>query len=262
LQLATAAGGPPAQIAYSLARSATGQIRIDYGAATSVINDPAAGKIIIIDHIKQEVRTIPIPAVTPPQLQPPPIPGMPALPTPPTTPAMAVKDLGIKIVQGIEVQGKQFTLPPLTPPKPPALPQVPGMPGAPIPGMPGAPAIPKPPTPMIAETWVSTKLQMPVLTRITGSFGQQMCHCKNTVAGGPPATAFQIPPGYKQVGLPAAPGAPAMPAAPAMPGAPALPGAPAMPAAPTMPGAPAMPAGPAMPAAPAMPTVPKPKLPF
>ena len=58
---------------------------------------------------------------------------------------------------------------------------------------------------MVAETWVSTKLQMPVLSRITGSFGQQMCHCKNTVAGEPHPSTFQIPADYKQVGLPAAP---------------------------------------------------------
>jgi hypothetical protein len=117
---------------------------------------------------------------------------------------------------------------------------------------------------MVAETWVSTKLQMPVLSRITGSFGQQMCHCKNTVAGEPSPTAFQVPPNYTQVGLPSAPPPPGMPAPPAipwapkLPGAPAVPAAPAMPAAPKIPAAPAMPAAPAAPAAPAMPTPPKP----
>jgi len=219
-----------------MARSATGQIRIDYG-PTSVITNPSSGVTLLLDHVKKEVRAIPTPpGLTPPQEKPPAIPGMPGAPAIPTTPATAVKDLGIKMVQGIEVQGRQYILPPLTPPKPPA---APGMPGAPaIPGMPGAPAIPaapKPPLPMVAETWVSTKLQMPVLSRITGSFGQQMCHCKNTVPGEPPASTFQIPPDYKQVGLPAAPAPPAPPAAPAMPAAPAPPSAPAMPAAPAMP---------------------------
>jgi hypothetical protein len=119
--------------------------------------------------------------------------------------------------------GKQYTLP--TPPKPPALPA--------IPGLPGAPALPTPPQiPMIAETWISTKLMMPVLSRITGSFGQQMCHCKNAVAGEPPATAFQIPANYKQIGPPVPPAPPAPPAMPAMPAAPA---APAMPSAPKPP---------------------------
>lgn len=265
LQLA-APGSTPTQIGYSMARSATGQMRVDYG-ATSVITNPATGVTLLLDHAKQEVRAIPTPpGMAPPQLTPPGIAGMPAPPTPPTAPGMQVKDLGIKMVQGVEVQGKQITLPPLAAPKPPAPPQVPGVPGAPAP-----PAIPKPPqVPTIAETWVSTKLQMPVLTRITGSFGQQMCHCKNTVAGEPPPTAFQVPPNYKQVGLPstppppgapappAVPWAPAMPAGPKIPGAPAMPAAPAIPAAPKIPGMPAIPATPAAPAAPAMPTPPKP----
>jgi hypothetical protein len=209
-----------------------------------VITNPASGVTLLLDHVKMEVRALPAPpGVTPPQVKPPAVPGMPGAPTPPTTPAVAVKDLGIKLVQGIEVQGKQYTLPPLTPPKPPA---APGMPGGPaIPGAPASPAVPKPPQlPMVAETWISTKLQMPVLCRITGSFGQQMCHCKNTVAGEPPLSTFQIPPGYKQVGVPAAPAPPAPPAAPGMPAAPKMPAAPAMPAAPKTPAAPAMPAAP------------------
>jgi len=255
-----APGSVPSQMSYQMARSADGQTRVDYG-ATSVISNPATGVTLLLDHTKQEVRAIPAPpGMTPPKITPPGMPGIPAPPTPPTPPNLQVKDLGVKMVQGIEVHGTQITLPPLTPPKPPVAPLVPGMPGAPaVPGVPGAPAIPKPPqVPMVAETWVSTKLQMPVLSRITGSFGQQMCHCKNTVAGAPPPTAFQVPPNYKQVGLPSAPLPPGMPAPPAIPWAPKLPGAPAVPAAPKIPGAPAMPAAPAAPAAPAMPTPPKP----
>jgi len=256
LQLA-APGSAAAQIPYKLARSASGQLRIDYG-NTSVITNPTAKEMLLLDHVKQEFRKIPIPpSASAPPLTPPGMPGMPGAPVP-TSPAMVVKDLGVKMVHGIEVHGRQITLPSLTPPKPPAPPAVPGMPGAP-----GAPAIPKPPqVPTIAEVWLSTKLQMPVLTRITGSFGQQMCHCKNTVAGEPPATAFQIPPNYKQAGLPSAPtppAPPAVPAAPAMPGMPAMPGKPAlpgMPAAPAMPSAPSMPSAPAVPSAPAAPQVP------
>ena len=240
-----------------MARSASGQLRINYGTMSSVIINPASGVTLLLDHVKMEVTAIPAPpGMTPPQLKPPAMPGMPVPPTPPATPAMVVKDLGIKMVQGIEVQGKQYTLPPFAAPKPPAAPALPGMPGAPA--IPGAPALPKPPAlpqPMVAETWVSTKLQMPVLTRITGSFGQQMCHCKNTVAGEPPPSTFQVPPNYKQVGLPAVPAPPAMPAAPAIPGAPAMPAAPKIPGAPAMPAAPAPPAAPAMPS---MPTAPKP----
>ena len=238
-----------------MARSAAGQLRIDYG-ATSVITNPASGVTLLLDHAKQEFRAIPAPpGVTPPQLKPPAIPGMPGAPPIPTS-QNAVKDLGVKIVQGIEVHGHQITLPPLTPPKPPAPPAVPALPGAPkVAAAVAAPAQ----LPTIAEVWVSTKLQMPVLTRISGSFGQQMCHCKNTVAGEPPPTAFQVPPNYKQVGLPSAPTPPAPPAVPGMPAAPAMPGMPAMPsmpAAPAMPAAPSMPSAPAVPAAPAAPQVP------
>jgi hypothetical protein len=91
---------------------------------------------------------------------------------------------------------------------------------------------------MVAEVWMSTSLHLPVLSRITGSFGQQICHCKNPVGGEPPASAFQIPPQYKQIGVPAAPAPPAMPSAPAMPGAPAMPAAPKLPSAPAMPSIP------------------------
>ena len=205
-------------------RSITGQVRIDYG-PTSVIMNAAMTEMHLLDHVKLEFRKIAIPPPPVPGVTPPAIPGMPGAPPIPTTPAMIVKDLGIKIVAGIEVIGKQYTLPPLTPPKPPA-----------VPGMPGAPALPAPPAvPLIAEAWISTKLQMPVLSRVTGSFGQQMCHCKNAVPGEPPPTAFQIPANYKQAGLPAAPAPPAPPAPPAMPAAPAPPAAPAIPGMPVAP---------------------------
>jgi len=103
-----------------------------------------------------------------------------------------------------------------------------------------------------------------------GSFGQQMCHCKNTVAGAPPPTAFQVPPNYKQVGLPSTPAPPGAPAPPAIPWAPAMPAAPKIPGAPAIPPrrsypqpcnsrSTAMPAAPAAPAAPAMPAPPKPR---
>ena len=213
LQLA-APGSLPAQIAYNMARSISGQMRIDYG-LTSIITNPKLGVMLLLDHVNKEFREIPTPPSVSAQLTPPGMPGIPGMPPVPAA-AMAIKDLGIRIVQGIEVMGRQITLPPLTPPKPP--------------GIPGAPAMPTPPQlPMIAETWVSTKLLVPVLTRITGSFGQVMCHCKNTVPGEPPPTAFQVPPDYKQVGLPPAPAPPAPPAMPSMPAAPAAPAAPAMP---------------------------------
>lgn len=240
-----APGSVPSQIAYKMSRSASGQVRVDYG-ATSVITNPASGEMLLIDHAKQEFRSIPTPpGVASPQLTPPGMPGVAGVSAAAASPQMAIKDLGVKMVQGVEAHGHQIVMPPLTPPKPPAPP--------PVPGMPGAPAVPQPAqVPMIAETWVSTKLQMPVLTRITGSFGQSMCHCKNTVAGEPPASAFQIPQGYKQVGLPPPP---APPAPPSMPKAPSPPAMPAMPAVPSLPKAPAPPAMPSMPTPPKPPTL-------
>jgi hypothetical protein len=188
-------------------------MRIDYP-TSSVITNPAAGQMLLLDHVKKEVTTIPLPAAVPPQLAAQlKAPGMPGAPAPPAAPAMSVKDLGKRLIEGHEVAGMQFTTPPLTPPKPPGAPQ------AAIPGMPGAPQLPPKPEPkaMVSEVWTSTSLHVPILSRITGSFGQQICHCKNAVGGEPPASAFQIPADYKPAGLPAAPAMPAAPKAPAMP---------------------------------------------
>jgi hypothetical protein len=212
-----------------MSRSADGKVRIDYP-TTSVITNPASGQTLLLDHVKKEVQAIPLPAAVPPQLTPPQLkpPGMPGAPTPPAAPAMTVKDLGKRLIGGVEVEGKQYTLPPIAPPKPPAAPQapIPGVPGMPKP--PQAPAAPEPKA-LVSEVWMSTKLQMPVLTRITGSFGQQMCHCKNTVAGEPHPSTFQIPADYKQVGLPAPPAPPAPPKPPSLPKPPSPPKPPSLP---------------------------------
>lgn len=222
-------GSLPQQIAYKMSRSADGKVRIDYP-TTSVITNPASGQTLLLDHVKKEVQAIPLPAAVPPQLTPPQLkpPGMPGAPTPPAAPAMTVKDLGKRLIGGVEVEGKQYTLPPIAPPKPPAAPQapIPGVPGMPKP--PQAPAAPEPKA-LVSEVWMSTKLQMPVLTRITGSFGQQMCHCKNTVAGEPHPSTFQIPADYKQVGLPAPPAPPAPPKPPSLPKPPSPPKPPSLP---------------------------------
>ena len=97
-----------------------------------------------------------------------------------------MKDLGKRLVEGHEVDGKQFTLPP--PPKPPEKPE--------LPGMPEKPKLPEAPT--VTEVWTSTQLQVPVLTRITGPFGKQTCHCKNLSGAEPPASLFEIPADYKK----------------------------------------------------------------
>jgi hypothetical protein len=75
------------------------------------------------------------------------------------------------------------------------MPKAPGAPQAQ--GAPQAPSMPKPPAmPTVAEVWTSSSLHLPVLTKITGSFGQRTCYCKNAPAPEPHPSAFQIPPGY------------------------------------------------------------------
>jgi hypothetical protein len=190
------------QFTYKMARAGDGKMRMDYG-DTSVITDPSAGKMMLLDHVKKEVRTVEVPKPPAmPQAPPPPaMPGAPAPPAPPPVPGMTVKDLGKRIVDGHEVEGKQFTMPPPpTAPKPPSLPEVkapavPGMPAVPEPPKPPAP----PPMPVVTEVWTSTQLQVPVLTRITGPFGKQISHNKNLKGGEPPAGLFQIPKDYKPV---------------------------------------------------------------
>lgn len=174
----------------SMLRSADGKMRIDFG-NTSMITDPAAQKAIVLDHLKKEALTVPMPQG--PQVTPP---GLPAFPNSPVPPQ--VVELGKALIDGHEVEGKQYTFQPPNLPKPPSLPQMPALPKAP--GMPGPPQAPQaPPMPTVAEVWTSVKTKLPMLTKITGPFGQQICQCKTAVAPAPPPTAFQIPPDYKPV---------------------------------------------------------------
>jgi hypothetical protein len=176
-------------------RSADGKMRIDTG-ATSVITDPASQKALVLDHIKKEAMMVPIPQA--PQM--PGMPGMPQLPggLPAGMPKPPqVEDLGKGFIEGHECDGKKYTF------HPPDMPQLPGMPTPPglakpaIPGVPGVPQAPAMPT--VAEVWTSASTKMPVLTKVTGPFGQQACHCKPGAAGAPPPNPamFQVPPGYK-----------------------------------------------------------------
>jgi hypothetical protein len=200
-------GASPQQFGYKTARAADGKTRTDYG-ATSVITDPKAGKMMLLDHVKKEVRTLPIPDGPPEPPKPPEaaLPGAPKPPDPPPVPGMTVKDLGKRLVEGHEVEGKQFTLPPPPKapekpemPKPPEIPKLPDLPGMPKPPELAKPEPPKPPeVPTVTEVWTSTKLQIPVLTRITGPFGKQTCHCKNLSGAEPPASLFEIPKDYRK----------------------------------------------------------------
>jgi hypothetical protein len=180
------------QSASQLFRASDGKMRVDLG-NISVITNPASQQAILLDHIKLVARVIPLPQM--PQMPKIPQLGIPGLPGAPTPPPMNVVDLGKGFIEGHAVTGQQITFHMPTIPKPPTLPTVPGMPQAP--GMPKPPGMPTPPAmPTVAEVWTSASLHLPVLTKITGSFGQRTCYCKNAPSGEPHPSAFQIPPGY------------------------------------------------------------------
>jgi hypothetical protein len=106
-----------------------------------------------------------------------------------------VEDLGKGFIEGHEVEGKKYTF---QPPKPPDMPKLPELAKPAMPGMPAPPqAPPAPKMPTVAEVWTSTKTKMPVLTKVTGPFGQQVCHCKPGPESEPHPAVFQVPPDYK-----------------------------------------------------------------
>jgi pyruvate/2-oxoglutarate/acetoin dehydrogenase E1 component len=67
-----------------------------------------------------------------------------------------------------------------------------------------------PQVPTTVEAWTSTKLHLPMLTKMEGSFGQLTQVCHSAVPGEPHPAAFQIPPGYKVV-MPTPPTSPTLP---------------------------------------------------
>lgn len=208
-------------------RSSDGKFRLDTP-TSSVITDPSSQKAILLDHIKKEATILPMPPAAAGSA--PSMPGMsPAAAG--QVPAMKVEDLGKSMIEGHEVEGKRFTLPPPSPPPMPKMPQMPQMkvPGAPqAPSAPGAaaPAAPKPPqmptlpkVPSVTEVWTSVKLKTPVLTKVTTGVGEQITYCKPTSMAEPHPSVFQIPPDYK-IKPPTPPAAPKMPAVPKTPAAP------------------------------------------
>jgi hypothetical protein len=170
-------------------------MRIDTPNA-SIITDPAGLRAVMLDHVKKVAMVIPMPAVTPPAP-----PGSPQMPGAPKPPAMQVHDLGKTLIEGHEVEGKRYTLPPLPAPPKPQMPQMPKLPQAPglpkPPQVPKTPPLPKLPTPTVTEIWTSVKLKMPVLTKVTTAAGEQTTYCKPTSAEEPHPSLFEIPPGYK-----------------------------------------------------------------
>jgi len=205
-------------------RSSDGKFRLDTP-SSSVITDPASLKAILLDHLKKEATILPMPPAASGSV--PALRGqMPAAAG--QVPALQVEDLGKSMIEGHEVEGKRFTLPPPTLPQMPgiAMPQMPGAPKAPAaPGEPKPPALPKlPQVPSVTEVWTSTKLKIPVLTRVRTGAGAQTTYCKPTSVEEPHPSVFQIPPDYKikPPTLPAPPKIPAAPKVPAVPKPPKL----------------------------------------
>lgn len=233
-----APGKAPQVQKWKMFRSGKGETHLDFG-KTGLISKPGAGQTILLDHVKREARIVP--AQPPAKLAAPSAPapgGAPHLPAPPSA-LPQVKDLGKRTIGGHPADGKMYTFKPpkapavpgakgvpgFTPPKLGALPKAPGLPKPPVPGLapPGAaaPAPGKPPAPgappappakvQTLEVWTHSKLKVPLLTKANGMPGLKSSVCKAAKGGEPPASRFQIPPGYKLVKpkLPALPRPPA-----------------------------------------------------
>jgi hypothetical protein len=198
------------QSAYRLSRDGNGNTRLDSG-NTSVISNPSARHTILLDHVEKTATIPPAPSAMPAL---PGIPPIPPLGVPGLAPTVHVQDLGKGVIQGHEVQGKRYLIQPPAMPNIPAAPQpptvqAPGMPKAP--GAPGIPPAPNaPPAPTTADVWTSTKMHLPMLTKMNGPFGQLTHACQAVSPGEPHPAAFQIPPDYKMI-PPPAPQPPAIP---------------------------------------------------
>jgi hypothetical protein len=168
-------------------RSSDGKVRVDTG-NTSLISNPKEQHAILLDHATKEARIVPLQG-TPPQLGIPPMgPGVPSAPSP-AAPPMKVQDLGKSFIEGHEVDGKRYIVQPPAASAAPPSPQGPQKPGLPT----------APPVPTTVDVWTSSKLGLPVMTQVTGPFGQQTCVCKTAPTAEPHPGLFQIPPGYTPV---------------------------------------------------------------
>lgn len=247
---ASSHGVPPVQSSFRIHRASDGKTRVDSGTTSVISNPAAGQTIVLDHVKKTALVKPTPPAAPQPAASQMPQAGTPAFPgAAPQPPGVQAQDLGKSVLQGHEVEGKRYVIhPPALPkmpgmpkapqvpgmPKPPqmpGMPKAPQMPGAPpptaqtpgapappkAPGLPGAPSPPqapavsqKPPVPTTVETWTSTKMHLPMLTKMQGPFGQVTQVCHSAVPGEPHPAAFQIPPGYKVI-KPAAPKPPAPP---------------------------------------------------
>jgi hypothetical protein len=162
------------------------------------VNFKDLGKKMMAGHeVHGREYTVHPPHVQMPHFQLPPMPAPPKLDVPKVEPPkVQPPKVGAQVPKG--PQASQLKPPDL--PKLLHLPDAPKAPAAPLaqPTLPPPPHVP-PPTPVVTEVWTSTQHSLPMLTKTTGSFGQQISQCKRLVPGEPPPSVFQIPPGYKIV---------------------------------------------------------------
>jgi len=160
------------------------------------------GKSMLQGHeVEGKKFTQPPTPLPPPGLQVPGAPKLPGMQIPgaPKLPAMQIP--GAPKLPAVQIPGAP-KLPAMQipgAPKPPAF-QPPGAPKPPqMPGMPPPPGAPPPP-PMVTEVWKSTKMNVPMLTKMSGGFGELTQVCHKAIPGEPHPSSFQIPPGYKVTG--------------------------------------------------------------
>ena len=185
-------------------RDEMSRTRVEHGDIAS-ISDPVKGQSFVL-NMPQKIAMPSQPSM--PGL--PAMPGMPAMPAKPNValpqiqpPQMQeTKDLGQKVINGIKVHGKQYSLPaPPSMPAAPAMPSAPGMPAKPaMPGMPAPPSMPAMPQPPTAEVWSSPDLKLPIQSSMTNPATGTNCvtQMKNVQPGVKlPESMFQVPPGFK-----------------------------------------------------------------
>jgi hypothetical protein len=184
--LSAATGMVTQQIPTKQFRSLDGKIRFDFD-ASSLISDPLSGVRILLDHLLMEAR------ILSPGANFPSVPGMPItpgipMPAIPSAPNVNIVELGKSVIEGLEAEGLRYVFQALDPLRPPSI--------------------------ASWEIWLSTELQLPIITKIVGAFGERTNVCKCTAAA-VPDSLFQIPPGYNVI--PAETPDVPMPAAPTLP---------------------------------------------
>lgn len=165
-----AIGANPIQNAMQQLRSLEGKMRLNFG-TTSLITNPLNGVRILLDHVAMEARILasvagmglnkPIPVMAM---------GLAGMALPAEAALLKIVQLGIAIIEGHEAEGMRYLFPP----------------GGMLTSW---------------ETWTSTKLHLPVLTRTIGIFGVRTCVCQCTPVP-PHPSMFEIPPGYTVINVP------------------------------------------------------------